>query len=537
MQATDSQTKETSSAYVAAKTVKEWLHDGREIALLDVREHGQYGEDHLFYGVNVPYSRLEIEAPRLVPSLNTRIVAYDEDGRQVAPRAAVALRKLGYHNVSVLEGGVSAWKAAGLKTFAGVNLPSKTFGELAEHVLGTPHISATELAARLARKDNLVVLDGRPFDEYQKMSIPTGICVPNGELPLRAQAVAPDPTTTIVINCAGRTRSIIGAQTLIDFGIPNPVFALENGTQGWYLADFELEHGQTRRYDDAVDASQLPQKQAQARAHAERVGVPYVDAQTVSQWLQEPDRNTFICDIRTREEFQAGTVNGARHTPGGQLIQATDLYVGVRKSRLVIVDSEAVRAPVVAAWLHRLGWDVHVLREGTQATLPTAVNTASSGIASTLSTLDATALKEAIADGAQVVDLRPSTSYRANHIDGSVWSIRPVIGAASLKDPLVFVAPNAQVAELAKLELGGTHKILGVSIEGPKAWKEAGLPVSANDDVPTDAQSIDYLFFVHDRHAGNKAAAQQYLDWELDLVKHIDARERAAFRLDEAKSH
>ena len=44
--------------YLSPATLKSWLHDGSEIALLDVREHGQYGEAHLFYAVPLPYSRL-----------------------------------------------------------------------------------------------------------------------------------------------------------------------------------------------------------------------------------------------------------------------------------------------------------------------------------------------------------------------------------------------------------------------------------------------------------------------------------------------
>lgn len=42
--------------------------------------------------------------------------------------------------------------------------------------------------------------------------------------------------TPIVVNCAGRTRSIIGAQSLINAGLRNPVYALRNGTIGWTLA-------------------------------------------------------------------------------------------------------------------------------------------------------------------------------------------------------------------------------------------------------------------------------------------------------------
>ncbi|CPR01703.1 sulfurtransferase [Bordetella pertussis] len=44
-----------------------------------------------------------------------------------------------------------------------------------------------------------------------------------------------------MVNCAGRTRSIIGAQSLINAGVPNPVFALRNGTMGWALAGHKVE--------------------------------------------------------------------------------------------------------------------------------------------------------------------------------------------------------------------------------------------------------------------------------------------------------
>ena len=49
--------------YAGAEAVKPLLTGGGEIAFLDVREHGQYGEGHPFFAVNLPYSRLEALAP------------------------------------------------------------------------------------------------------------------------------------------------------------------------------------------------------------------------------------------------------------------------------------------------------------------------------------------------------------------------------------------------------------------------------------------------------------------------------------------
>ena len=98
-------------AGISAPTLKRWLHDGGEIALLDVREHGQFGESHLFYGVPLPFSRLELDIARLVPRRSTRCVVYDcgtAAGSDVARRAAAQLARLGWSNVSVLEGGTRA---------------------------------------------------------------------------------------------------------------------------------------------------------------------------------------------------------------------------------------------------------------------------------------------------------------------------------------------------------------------------------------------------------------------------------------------
>src|SRR5262245_54051326 len=225
---------------VDAPTIKSWLSDGREIAFLDVREHGEYGEGHPFFAVSAPYSRFETLLPGLAPNRHVRLVLTDA-GDGVAERAARRAIALGYDNLHVLAGGTDAWKRAGFTLFAGINVPSKAFGELVELARQTPHIGPHDLQRMQAAGERIVIVDGRPFAEFNRMSIPGGICCPNGELALRIGEIAADPATRIVVNCAGRTRSIIGAQTLIDLRIPNDVCALENGTQGWSLAGFELE--------------------------------------------------------------------------------------------------------------------------------------------------------------------------------------------------------------------------------------------------------------------------------------------------------
>jgi rhodanese-related sulfurtransferase len=211
--------------------LKAMLANGEELAIIDVREELIFSQGHLLFARSVPLSRLELNFARLVPRRGTRIVLCDE-GDGLAERAADVLARAGYHNLFVIDGGVAAWTRAGLELFSGVNVPSKAFGEFVEHASATPSISADELDRLIRDSGDLVVLDSRPFDEYRRVSIPTAINVPGAELVLRIRDIAPSPDTVVVVNCAGRTRSIIGAQSLINAGVPNHVVALRNGTMG-----------------------------------------------------------------------------------------------------------------------------------------------------------------------------------------------------------------------------------------------------------------------------------------------------------------
>src|SRR6195256_410276 len=523
------------AADVDAATLKAWLSDGSEIAVLDTREHGQYGMGHLFFAVPLPYSRFELGLPLLVPNPAVRVLLYDDgDGDGVGARAAARAEELGYSQVHVLKGGASAWRQAGYTLYAGVNVPSKTFGELVEHERHTPRGTAQALQAMREAGENVVIVDGRPFAEFHKMNIPGGICCPNGELALRIRDIVPDPATPIVVNCAGRTRSIIGAQLLIDFGVPNPVYALENGTQGWTLAGLQLEHGASRRYSGQIHARDAAGLAARARALAEGRGAGYGAPGGCHGWLADKSRTTYFLDVRTDEEVAANGLPGFGRAPGGQLIQATDQWVGVKGARLVLVDEELVRAPVVASWLRQLGHEAYVLAGGIAAAgayswrrrgLPGLVP---------LPAMAPAELAAALNGGAvEVIDLRASMAFRNGHSPQAKWSIRPRVAAAAVPGaPIVLVTEEPPVAALAARDLSEAgHEDIRLLAGGQGAWCAAGLPVVATPELPAEADCIDFLFFTHGRHDGNHEAARQYLAWETGLVGQLDAQERGVFRV------
>lgn len=519
---------------LSASELKTRLHDGREIALLDVREHGQYGEGHLFYSVSLPYSRLEQLAGRLVPRTDTPVVLVDDGDESIAMLAARRLQAMGYTDIHVLADGIRGWQAAGLQCFKGVNVPSKTFGELVEHHRHTPVMTAAELFRRQQAGENLVVLDGRPADEFFKMSIPGATCCPNGELALRIDQLAPDPSTTVVINCAGRTRSIIGAQTLIDLGIPNPVYALENGTQGWRLAGLTLEHGMTRRHPlEAPPDLEAARARAQAMANAN--AVPELTTEQAQALVDEPGRSTFVLDVRTPEEFRRGSLAGAQPAPGGQLIQANDQFVGVRHARLLLIDDDGVRAPVVAAWMRQLGFDASTLADGIYARL--RLPEAPRASLPALESLEPAALASRLRrDSCELIDLRASNVFARKRLAGSVWSTRCRLNATQVAPgkTIVLIATGQEIAAMAALDLIEAGLPTPLLYSGPiDACEAAGITIDRTHKPVPAEQAVDFLFFVHDRHDGNLAASRQYLEWETGLLAQIDADERKGFSITE----
>ena len=101
---------------------------------------------------------------------------------------------MGYTNIRELDGGLQAWRDAGHELFQDVNSYAKAFGELVESRRHTPSLPAEEVAALIAGKANIAMLDVRRFDEYATMNIPGSVSVPGAELVLRAGRAAPIPT-------------------------------------------------------------------------------------------------------------------------------------------------------------------------------------------------------------------------------------------------------------------------------------------------------------------------------------------------------
>jgi len=512
------------------------LHQQQEIALVDVRDEALYATGHPLFAVNIPLSRLELEWLDRIPQRDTPVTLYD-NGEGLAQAAAERITSWGYHNVALLAGDLAGWQAAGGELFIDVNSPSKAFGELVEHHNHTPSLSADEVHALLNSESDVVVLDARRFDEYQTMNIPGSTSVPGGELVLRVHDLVPSPETTVIVNCAGRTRSIVGTQSLVNAGISNPVYALRNGTIGWTLAGHQLEKGQTRRYGSTHEDNRKWAANT-ARQLADQAGVQRLLLAELAVFLQE-NHTTYLFDVRDEQEYLAGHLPGSRHVPGGQLVQETDHYASVRGARIVLADDDHVRANMTASWLAQLGWQVAVL-DGLQAKDFTATGPWQAQVPAPVvppEFISPEQLYRWLEEGqTQVLDFTTRGNYLKGHIPGAAWLLR-----STLQQHGKTVLPEAQryvltcgssllaryaVAQVAEL----TGKPVYVLAGGNAAWREAGLPAEQGEQQLL-SPPVDRYRRPYEGTEIESAVMQAYLEWEYGLVAQLERDGTHGFRV------
>jgi rhodanese-related sulfurtransferase len=503
------------------------LRDGGELSVLDVREELIFSQNHILHARSTPLSRLELRIAQLVPRRATRIVLVD-DGDELAHEAAGILSRNGYTNLFVLDGGNAGWVEAGLLLFSGVHVPSKAFGEVIEHASHTPSIDAATLKNIMAAGEDVIVIDSRPFDEFTRVSIPSAVNVPGAELVLRVPELAKSPSTTVVVNCAGRTRSIIGAQSLINAGLPNKVVALRNGTMGWTLAGYAPEHGQQNRVmPKSPSAGCLAWAKSAARNVGRLTGVRHINLTTLRDWQTEThNRTLYVFDVRDPREYEAGHLPGAVHAPGGQLVQATDYYVGTFNARIVLVDDLEVRAVMTASWLLQMGWsEVFVLvASGTETGWPAPQVL---GLQDHVGLrLDPESLADLMSrDAATIVDLSLSREYRHGHIAGAWFAIRRRFDKAASKikwhGTVVLTSEDGTLAQLAIEEMESLTALpVRYLAGGNMAWLASGRTLTSEKPLFAD-EPIDAWLKPYERASGQTAAMNEYLSWEMDLMKRI----------------
>ena len=520
---------------ITPETVRSWISDKEEVAFIDVREIGQHTNGHPFFSISIPYSLFEFNIKILVPNKQTRVILIDNNNG-ISDLVYNIAHQMGYSNISIIEGGVEEWVSAGYKLFDGINVPSKSFGELIEKYFHTPSITAKELAQKQKNNENYIVIDGRPFLEYNKMSIPKSICCPNAELFYRVSSHIKDMNTEIIINCAGRTRSIIGAQTLINFGIKNKVKALENGTQGWFLSELSLEHNKNKYLEVLPNDIETQQLQNKVLKLTNDLNIDLIDLKKAQELIIDKKKSTFIFDVTTSKTISI-TPGTIMNVPGGQLIQATDKYIGVWKATVILVDDgDLIRAGTTSFWLKKMGYEVYILKEGL---LKAQTLKFTKEIDHKLIDLDFINLEDLVKIKKQILyDIRSSKDFCKMRIKNSIWLNRAHLYRKKTKtdDPIIIITDNLEKASLIVKDLKQKDK--GAIIKVYK-WNQNEITsypsvIDVTIETLSEQNNIDFNFHTHMRHDGNKEHAKQYLEWEINLVSKMDKQELSFFKLSQS---
>lgn len=516
------------TALVSAAELHEMFEDDEEIAVLDTRELGEWITGHLLQASPAPRSRLELDAPALLPRVGLRVVVIAKDNPS-GHDAAHVLRRGGYCNVAVLDGGIEACPQAGLAIHDGMGTFEKAFGELVQTKIGTPTIKPADLQLMQVNDVDHVLVDCRPTSEFERIHVRGSKNAPGVELLAAVEDLDLAPSTQIIVSCAGRTRSIIGAQTLIDAGIPNPVSCLEDGVMGWRIAGGEVQAGSPSQ--DILSPQPLSaDRVGELAAHlAESDGIALIDEGILTRYLADPHRCTYLFDVRSPDSYRAGHRTEFESAPGGQLIQELTHRVAVPGARIVLLDDNGISAILTAHWVKQMGYEACVLTAGlkgqhivTDSDLKLLVQPSPS------SAVSWHAVETELATGAALVDCGNSRQYRQSHIPGSRHCIRSRI-ADGLKglgaERLLFTCEDGSVAKFAAGDAAVQGWTAAHLIGGNSAWESAGNLLTDADPIYL-VEPVDIWVKPYETTTDDTDAMKRYLEWEVGLHESVDLTDR-----------
>jgi len=270
-----------------------------------------------------------------------------------------------------------------------------------------------------------------------------------------------------------------------------------------------------------VSSAGLAWAKTQAAAVARKFGIERIDRATLERWRGDDTRTLYVFDVRDPAEYAAGHLPGALSAPGGQLVQATDLYAGTLQARIVLTDDNEVRAVMTASWLRQMGWqDVYVLPEaGGETGKPADIVL---GAASADAAIDFSALLAI--DDVTIVDLSASPNYRRGHIPGAWFAIRSRLERAFANIPLHgTIVLTSEDGVLAGLAVQEARALTGIPVfwltGGTTAWATAGFPLSSHAKMADEP--VDVWLKPYEQTGDSATAMNAYLSWEVDLLERI----------------
>jgi rhodanese-related sulfurtransferase len=505
------------------------IGDGHPPTMLDVRDLVESERGHIPGSTILPRRRIEFRIELLVRDRATPLILVDsgedvDDGRR-DPRAALAaetLAELGYPDVCALEGGVAAWRRAGLPVASGTQVSSKAFGRRIGDLEGVPMVGVEALRRWLEQGRRVVLCDVRGASEHTEGCIPQAVSLPGFEIVAHALDLAAE-SDVIVLCSAARTRSVIVARTLIDLGLGN-VVALDGGTLAWCLAGHELEQGSRRRRVTPSRPARQFAELGSARL-AKHFGLGRIEPAEFAALLRAPSGNFSAFDLRNLGQHVVAHVPGSVPVSNDTLIVRHEELIAVRDAPVVLIDDDCVRALLTGVWLRRLGMpQVHELAGGFPAWVSEGGPTSSvadmplgwaaaSAVTPGLGIDDVSRWLAAYAP-ALLLHVDTSASYRRGHLPGAKWLPR-----GWLESRIERVAPSLDAALLLTCTDGAQSAFAAATLRrrgyvhvawlqgGTRIWAAAGRPLETAAAPPPDDEMLPPT-------RRDPEAMRDYLDWE-----------------------
>jgi rhodanese-related sulfurtransferase len=196
-------------------------HAQQGYMVLDVRPAAEFGEGHVPGALNVGLGgQFASWSGTLIP-MNTPLIVVAETRAQV-DESVMRLARVGLESVKgFLQGGMEAWRQAGLETAA------------------IPQISVENLRERLEQDDDLQVIDVRRPSEYAGGHVPRALSLPLAPQ-LVEQAAQFNLERPTAIICAGGYRSSAATSLFARCGF-RQLFNVTGGTSAWVNAGYAVE--------------------------------------------------------------------------------------------------------------------------------------------------------------------------------------------------------------------------------------------------------------------------------------------------------
>jgi rhodanese-related sulfurtransferase len=107
-------------------------------------------------------------------------------------------------------------------------------------------VTVQDLKEMLDKKENVILLDVRDKDEYEKQHIPGSIHMSRGDLEFHVNEIIPDKNAKIVVIWIFNNRSPLATKTLNEIGYVNTV-NLDGGIKAWMDAGYPLARNDNKK--------------------------------------------------------------------------------------------------------------------------------------------------------------------------------------------------------------------------------------------------------------------------------------------------